>query len=111
MNLTIRTKLYWGAILSLLMATMLATLNVYVSRESSTALSNMYEQVVVPSGALQEMSDSLRQIELEMDKLLSGRVSMVEARMDLKRNRQQLSDAWSRFRETQGNFPISKEEL
>jgi PAS domain S-box-containing protein len=110
-NLSIRQKLYLCAGLSFVGIFAMAMLNIYIARQSGSALSNIYEQVLVPSDALRDMSDSLRDIELGMVEVLSGHGSPEEARTSLIERRRQIRDAWKEFRHTQSGIAVSREEL
>jgi len=61
-TITIKTKLYCGATLSLVVICMLAVVNMSVSRQNNAALNQVYEQVLIPTEALQQTREGLLDI-------------------------------------------------
>ncbi|MDQ7981717.1 ATP-binding protein [Paraburkholderia sp. SARCC-3016] len=110
-HLTIRSKLYLCGAVSLFAILGMALLNILIARESSRSISDLYEQVMVPSNALQEVSDAIRDIELEMEQTRTGERSVPDAQAKLIEHVKRIGGAWAEFRNTQSNYPVTQEEL
>ena len=110
-TITIKTKLYCGATLSLVVICMLAVVNMSVSRQNNAALNQVYEQVLIPTEALQQTREGLLDIELGAERALDEQATMSDARLQLFNSRKELTAGWMRFRKSQEQTEVSEEEL
>ena len=110
-NPTIRIKLYIGALTTIAVVSALAIFNIYVSHSNSASLTQIYEQVLIPTEALQQVRESFLEIELDMETVLDDAMPMPAANAQLSKSGAEMADAWQRFRESQGTAGVGPKEL
>ena len=111
-NLSIRAKLFSGAILSVIIILAMAGVNLYASGQSASALAEVYERNVLPLGMLQAMDSQLKEVRFRMAGVLLDQMPIQGSRNNLKDARERLPQAWADFKskssDGQGKEHIAK---
>jgi aerotaxis receptor len=109
-GLTIRARLYATAALSIAAILILSGMNIYASRQNSADLANVYENRVVPSAALNEVSSLLDGTRGRITGTVLDYFAWAGARSYAKETGKKIPEAWARFKEGTKNVEFSNED-
>ena len=111
-ELSIKAKLFGGAILSVIIIFAMAGVNLYASGQSASALAEVYEHNVMPLGMLQTMDSLLKEVRFRMAGVLLDQMPIQGSRNNLKEAREKLPQTWLNFKakinEGQGKEHVAK---
>jgi len=97
-KLSIKSQLFGGAILSVIIIFAMAGVNLYASGQSAAALAEVYEHNVMPLGMLQTMDSHLREVRFRMAGVLLDQMPIQGSRNSLKETREKLPQIWLSFK-------------
>lgn len=111
-NLSIKAKLFGGAILSVAIIFAMAAVNFYSSKQGASALEEVYEHNVVPLVMLQTMDTLLKEVRFRMAGVLLDQMPIQGSRNNLKEAREKVPQIWLNFKsktkEGQGKEHVAK---
>jgi len=97
-NLSIKAKLFGGAVLSVVIIVAMAGVSLYSSKHGSAALEEVYEHNVVPLVMLQNMDSLLKEVRFRMAGVLVDQMPIQGSRNNLKEAREKLPQIWANFK-------------
>jgi len=96
-NISIKMRLYAGIGLSLVTMLLLAGLTTYSIHQGSKSLQSVYENMVVPTSVLQDMSGQLREMRFRMSAYLVDQMPAVGSMNQVKEVRENVPGLWENY--------------
>lgn len=97
-NVSIKTRLYFGAFVAASVMTVLLAVNAYSLKLGTNALSSVYENQVVPTSALEKIDAELKEIRFRMAAYLINQMPAVGNRNQLHEARRIIASSWQQYK-------------